>query len=111
MLDPKIRQLLFAEAANYASREAYVSDLATSSVWDDAEDATIPPERLGLLGMIYDASHVTIHDLLGAYRLSQSDFARHFNIPLRTVQDWCGGRRACPQYVLAMASEILAKDE
>lgn len=111
MADPKTRQWLFAEAANYTSREEFISDLALSSIWGDAEDSMIPPERLGLLGMIYDASHATIRDLLSAYHLSQSDFARYFNIPLRTVQDWCGGKRTCPPYVLSMAAEILANNK
>lgn len=111
MTDPKIRQTLYQEAANYGSLDAYASDLALSSLWGDAPDETVPPERVELLETIYDAAHATIPGLLRTYGLSQSSFARYFNIPLRTVQDWCSGRRVCPPYVVAMAAEILAKDE
>lgn len=56
-------------------------------------------------------SRDTIREILRTYKLSQTDFAKRFNIPLRTVQNWCGGRAECPPYVLAMASELLANNK
>lgn len=109
MMNSKARQQLFAEAANYADRATYISDLVLSPIWKDAPGADIPPARAELLGIIYDAATATIPGLIEAYGLSQTNFARYFNIPLRTVQDWCSGRRSCPQYLIAMAAEILAK--
>lgn len=32
--------------------------------------------------------------------MNQSQFAKHFNIPLRTVQHWEAGTRKPPEYVL-----------
>lgn len=110
MTDPKIRQTLYQEAANYDSCDAYVSDLALSSIWGDLPDETIPPERVALLETIYDAAHATIPELIAQHGMTQTGFARYFGIPLRTVQDWCNGRRVCPPYVVAMAAEILAHD-
>lgn len=106
-----IRATLYGEAHNYTDRDAYISDLALSSIWGDAPDADIPAERLELLGRIYDAAHATVPSLLEQHRMTQTDFARYFGIPLRTVQDWYAGRRACPSYVLTMAAEILATNE
>lgn len=109
-LTPFIRSALYAETGAYADREAYISDMALSSVWGDAEDAEVPTERLALLGGIWDGAHCAIPALIEMYGLTQTGFAQYFNIPLRTVQDWCGGRRSCPPYVVAMAAEILSKN-
>ena len=107
-LTPAIRAALYAETGAYTDRDAYVSDMALSSVWEDAE---VPAERLALLGGIWDGAHCTIPELIKMYSLTQTGFAQYFGIPLRTVQDWCGGRRGCPPYVAAMAAEILAVNE
>lgn len=34
--------------------------------------------------------------------LSRKDFAQHFGIPLRTVEDWEAGRRTPPEYVVRL---------
>ena len=44
---------------------------------------------------------------LKAHHLGQSEFARRFNIPLRTVQNWAGEQRNPPTYVIEMAEKIL----
>ena len=49
-LTPFIRSALYAETGAYTDRDAYISDMALSSVWGDAEDANVPAERLALLG-------------------------------------------------------------
>ena len=107
-LTPNIRAVLYAETGAYTDRDAYVSDLALSSIWGDAEDAEIPAERLALLGRIWDCAHATIPGLIAKYGLTQIGFSQFFNIPLRTVQNWCEGQRGCPPYVIAMAAEILS---
>lgn len=106
-LTPFIRSTLYAEAGTYADRDAYISDLALSSVWGDAE---VPAERLALLGGIWDGAHCTVPELIKKYGMTQTGFSQFFNIPLRTVQNWCGGQRECPSYVIAMAAEILGKN-
>mgnify|MGYP002680923443 CR=1 FL=1 len=105
-LTPFIRSALYAETGEYTDRDAYISDMALSSVWGDAEE--IPAERLALLGGIWDGKHCTIPELIEKYRMTQTGFAQYFDVPLRTVQHWCGGDRACPPYVIAMIAEILA---
>lgn len=110
-LTPFIRSALYAETGAYADRDAYISDMALSSVWGDAEDAEVPSDRLKLLGGIWDGAHLTIPELINQHGLTQTGFAQYFNIPLRTVQDWCGGQRSCSPYVAAMAAEILAANE
>lgn len=107
-LTPFIRATLYAETGAYADRDAYISDMALSSIWGDAEDADVPAERITLLGALWDGAHCTIPELIDKYGLTQTSFAQYFGIPRRTVQNWCGGQRECPPYVAAMAAEILA---
>ena len=44
---------------------------------------------------------------LNAKGMGQSEFARKFNIPLRTVQNWAGEQRNPPAYIIEMAEKIL----
>lgn len=53
---------------------------------------------------------MTIKDICDEYGLSQTALSKRFGIPLRTVQDWHGGRRTPPGYLLAMMADILAKE-
>ena len=110
-LTPFIRSALYAETGAYTDRASYISDMALSRVWGDAEDEEILAERLALLGGIWDGAHCTIPDVIKKYGLTQTGFAQYFGIPLRTVQDSRGGRRGGPPYVAAMAAEILAVNE
>lgn len=41
-------------------------------------------------------------ELLKRYNLTQSKFAREFEIPLRTVQNWCNGERTPPPYLIKL---------
>ena len=52
------------EAARYQDRDAYVSDLALSSVWGDVE--SIPAERIDAIGRIWDACHRSVKDIAAA---------------------------------------------
>lgn len=104
----QLRHKLYAETNNYTDPDAYVSDLALSSMWGDAGDADIPAERIALLRRIWDDTHCTVRELIERCGLTQSAFARHFSIPLRTVQGWCLGERDCPPYLITMAAELLA---
>lgn len=70
-----------------------------------AEDAETPN------GSAADSAPCTVPELLKKHGMTQTGFARRFNIPLRTVQHWCLGERSCPPYVIAMAAEILAAAE
>lgn len=99
--------LLYAEALNYTDPDAYVSDLALSSMWGDAD---IRADRIALLRRVWDDTHCTVRELIERYGLTQSAFSRYFDIPLRTVQDWYSGRRQCPPYVITMAAEIIARE-
>ena len=102
-----IYQSCLSEAANYTDRDAYISDLALSSIWEDDEAADIPDGRLVWLGQLYDAAHRSVKEIAAAAGLSQRKLAERFAIPYRTMENWCGGQRGCPEYVRLMMQECL----
>lgn len=52
----------------------------------------------------------TIKEICEAYGITQTELARKYGVPLRTVQDWHGGRRTPPDYVVNMIERLLAQE-
>ena len=86
------------EAGNYTDRDAYISDMALSSIWGDAPDDEIPAERLEQLGMVWDAVNRPVSEIVKITGMSQAAFAKLHLIPLRTLENWCTGSRECRLY-------------
>lgn len=91
-------------ALNFTDQDAYVSELALSSIWGDTPDAAIPQDRLDDLRQVYDAVNRSVRDITDATGQSQAAFARKHCIPVRTVNNWClptssPEHRDCPLYV------------
>lgn len=53
----------------------------------------------------------TFKDLLAEHNISQSQFSREFEIPLRTVQNWVSGERKPPDYLLKLIEFKLKNKE
>lgn len=104
-----IKQYNFAasEAVDYADIDAYVSDIALSSVWDDKEDAEIPDERISDLCQIWEAAHRTFKQILSDAEMTQVRFSERFLIPLRTAESWSAGDRECNIYLRLMFQQLL----
>lgn len=92
------------EAANYKDMDAYVSDLALSSIW---EDDNLPDSRRQALRSVYAATNRSIREIVSAAGMTQAAFAEAFCIPLRTVENWCTGCRECPLYTRLMIQKCL----
>lgn len=89
-----------------ASREAFVSDWALSSIWeDDTQD--IPNERITEIGDVWDVAHLTICDIRQYTGLSQAKFATRFCIPRRSIEDWESGARHCPDYLRLLLAQAV----
>ena len=43
---------------------------------------------------------MTFKDLRKQSGMTQKQFSEYFNIPHRTIQNWEGGQRKCPEYLL-----------
>lgn len=99
--------LALTEATNYTDRDAYVSDLAISSIWGDEEGAEIPQERIEWLGQLWDAVHRSVRGICKATGMNQRELSEHFGVPQRTVEYWCSNPTACALYVRLMMQECL----
>lgn len=53
---------------------------------------------------------MTINELRAAAGMTQKQFAACFGIPLRTVENWTGGQRHCPTYLLDLMQYKLEKE-
>ena len=53
---------------------------------------------------------MTIKELRQQRGLSQSAFAKYFEIPVRTVQDWEQGKRKPPEYLVKLMQYKLEKE-
>lgn len=49
----------------------------------------------------------SIKELCTEYGLGQTELARRFDIPLRTIQNWHAEVRTPPDYVVRMMDELL----
>lgn len=105
--------VLWADALSAAERDAFISDAALSSVWDDTASTEISADRVNQLGQLWDAAHLTIKDIRTAIGLSQAAFAQRFCIPRRSIENWESGASACPDYLrllLALATGLYERD-
>ena len=50
---------------------------------------------------------MTIKEIRTAAGLTQAAMAARFGIPKRTIENWEGGKREPPEYVVRMIAEIL----
>ena len=98
-------QTVFLDALSVPDRDAFVSDWALSSAWGDDPDAEIPGDRLDQLGEIWDVEHLSIRDIRAKTGLSQAAFAVRYCIPVRSVENWESGSRACPEYLRLLLAQ------
>lgn len=89
------------EVPNYKDVDAYVSDLALSSIWGDS----IGP--VDEIRTIYIACTRSIKDIAAAAGMSNRKLAERFCVPYRTMEDWSAGKSSCPIYIRLMMQEIL----
>ena len=87
-----------------ASREVFLNNV-TLSIPDDADGCIDLDAEKTKLSRIWDLAHLPMRELVASTGLSQTAFARQAGVPRRTVQDWCGEKRACPTYVRFLLAE------
>lgn len=87
-----------------ASREVFLNSV-TLSIPDDAAGCVDLDAEKERLSNIWELAHLSMRELVASTGLSQTAFAKQAGVPLRTVQDWCGEKRACPTYVRFLLAE------
>ena len=94
---------LFSMAAEQP-KEIFVNNI-TLSVPDDTSDCVDLDAERKRLSNIWDLAHLSMRHLVSRTGMSQTAFAKQAGIPLRSVQDWCCEKRACPAYVRFLLAE------
>lgn len=97
---------LFGAALAAADRDAFVSDWALSTMWGDAETDEIPDARVAMLVEMWDVAHMSVREIRSRTGLTQAAFCTRFCMPKRTLENWEGGKRSCPDYVRLMLAEL-----
>lgn len=54
---------------------------------------------------------MTIKELRERSGMTRPQFAKYFEIPYRTVQDWELGNRKCPEYLIKLIEYKLKKED
>lgn len=108
MLDDKTIDLLICEALQFDDEDRYLSEWATSSLFDTGHDDQDPDYSgiLNLLHAIYRAAHITVREIRTHTGLTQAAFALRYHIPKRSVENWEGGIRSCPDYLRLMLAQL-----
>lgn len=75
--------------------------------WILSEVTNDEKQAVEIIKKIHHITHIKPRDLIAESGLTQTRFAKRFMIPLRTVQNWCGGQRTMPRYVKFMFATIL----
>ena len=61
-------------------------------------------DQQGWDGWEYGALEISntpsIKELRASAGMTQNEFGEYLNIPMRTIQNWEGGQRNCPEYVI-----------
>lgn len=87
-----------------AVKEVFLNNV-TLSIPEDAAGCIDLDAEKRRLAQIWDVAHMTMKEIVDASGLSQTAFAKQAGVPRRTVQDWCGEKRACPTYVRFLLAE------
>lgn len=55
----------------------------------------------------YSERTYTVKELRDYLGLSQVNFGKKYNIPMRTIQSWEAGVRECPEYVIVLLNKVI----
>lgn len=96
---------LYHDAKEQPEAELYIGEYGYPDYFDDI--STDANEVVRKLMEIHQIAHMTMAEVVERSELGASGFARFFEIPLRTVQNWIYGQRPCPDYIKLMTAELL----
>ena len=97
----------WSEALTSTDRDAFISDMALSSIFPAPEDGSFGQGLIDRLGSIWDAAHRSIRQIAADAGLSGRKLAGRFGIPYRTMGNWLTGVNKCPDYTRLMMQECV----
>ncbi|HEM6089758.1 TPA: hypothetical protein U2B88_001822 [Streptococcus suis] len=95
---------LYSEALESPSLELYVGERG----WQDWMNGYDAKEIANILSAIYSLANSS---LAGSREGSRAEFARKFDIPVRTLEDWDSGKRVPPIYVKKLIGYVIYMEQ
>ncbi|HEM5058310.1 TPA: hypothetical protein U1202_001368 [Streptococcus suis] len=94
---------LYSEALEQSDLEYYITERG----WQEWMETYSAQEIADILSTIHKLANSTLAESRGC---SRAEFARRFDIPVRTLEDWDSGKRVAPLYVKKMIDYALFMD-
>ena len=86
---------LYKEALEYSDIDMYITERG----WQDWMD-NYPNKDLGtLLASIYNLAHKPLKAIRQERNISRAQFSRMYSIPIRTIENWDGGKTTLNEYL------------
>lgn len=101
----RFREIVYA-AEEQPNQDLFLAEYGVPK-WILKEVTNDEKQAVEIIKKIHHITHIKPRDLIAESGLTQTRFAERFMIPLRTVQNWCGGQRTMPRYVKFMFATIL----
>ncbi len=95
---------LYHDAQDQPNPELYIGEYGYPDYFD--EISSDPDEIIAKLTEIHRLAYMSMAEVIDASGLGKSKFARYFDIPLHTIQNWAYGARPCPEYIKLMTAEL-----
>ncbi len=105
-MNDKQFSLLWHKAISTESRDDFVSGCVVTSAAGDPESGA-PEDRDRILGELWDVAHMSVREIRDVSGLTQQAFSDRFCIPRRTLEDWEGARRSCPDYLRLLLAQAV----
>ena len=83
---------------------------ATEDYFAGIDSMTANDVRDLLDEMLAEEQREEFHEIVAQTGLSLSKFAERYEIPLRSVENWSGGQRTAPDYVIKLLARVVAED-
>lgn len=96
---------LVGEAMKCSTEESWIGEFGYPT-----ETNLTTEQLISTLKIIYKVAKGSFKELQELSKINQSQFAKKFNIPLRTLQDWIAERRLLPSYVKQFIGYILVQE-
>lgn len=87
-------------APHYQSRDAYMSAMVLSPMWErgGCPDPLPNEDSLALIGL-YEVTHLTLREIRKRLHLTKAQLSQRTLIPVSTLKKWESGIHPCPPYV------------
>ena len=96
---------LYHDAQDQPDPDMYISEYGYPDYFDEIADNS--DDVIKILREIHQAANMTLRDVITSSHMTIVAFAKYFDVPLRTIEDWLSGSRTCRDYVKLLMMESL----